>query len=171
MLVGKEEDFFVAFKCPFECCRRVGGGAHQPAALATEGFDGGAGIHVGQRSDAAALIAGHAHADQLFPAAFYLADLRHIGHGAAGIEIGQDDLLAIVGQNVRALSHEMDTAENDVFGAGTRRFLRQFVRVAAKVGKPNDFVALIMVPQHHDASAQFTTGRGNPRVHTAVGKD
>ena len=43
---------------------------------------------------------------------------RHVGHRAAGRQVGQDDGLAVGGEDVGALGHEMHAAEDDVVGLG-----------------------------------------------------
>ena len=64
------------------------------------------------------------HAGQLLPAVFDLLDLRHVGHRAAGGQVGQDhrdplaaaigQLFRAIGQDVGRLGHEMDAAEGDI---------------------------------------------------------
>src|SRR5437868_15259712 len=73
-------------------------------------------------------------------------------------------------QHVSAFCHEMHTAENDIFRAGACRFLRQFVRVATKIGKADHFIPLVMVAQVNRARAKFASGRGNARVHGVIGE-
>ncbi len=108
--------------------------------------------------------------DQLFPAGFHLADLSHVSHGAAGIEVGQYYLLAGLRQNVSAFGHEMHATENDVFGAGARSFLRQFVGITAKVGKAYDFIALVMMTQNDHTITECMFRGGNARVHGFIRK-
>ena len=96
------------------------------------------------------------HAGELFPAVFDLLDLRHVGHRAAGGQIGQDhrDALAAaerhlfraIGQNVGRLGHEMDAAEGDIAAflvAGRQR--AKLIAVAAEVRQGDDFILLIMM--------------------------
>ena len=45
----------------------------------------------------------------------------------------------------------MHATENNVFGIGSCGFLRQLVRVAAKIGETDHFIALVMVAQDHRA--------------------
>ena len=73
-------------------------------------------------------------------------------------------------QHVGAFRHEMYAAENNVFRAGARGFLRQLVGVAAKIGKADHFIALVMVAQNHRARAKFASGRGNARIHGVIGE-
>ena len=74
-------------------------------------------------------------------------------------------------QNVSAFRHEMHAAEDNVFAARMRGLLRKFVGVAAKIGKADDFVALIVVSKNHALAAQSLAGGGNAVVHGVIGKD
>ena len=69
--------------------------------------------------------------------------------------VRQDDLLIGRAQDIGAFSHEMDAAEQNIFCilllGGP---LGQFVRIAPNVSKLDDFVALIVVPEDHQARAQ-----------------
>src|SRR5438445_851345 len=65
VLVGKEEDFRSFGKGPLERAGSIRRGADRPSPFATECLNGGAGIHVGNRSDTLALIAGYASSNQL----------------------------------------------------------------------------------------------------------
>ena len=51
---------------------------------------------------------------QRLPAVLHLADLRHVGHGAAGVQIGQDHLLPCRAENIGALRHEVHAAKDHV---------------------------------------------------------
>ena len=74
-------------------------------------------------------------------------------------------------ENVGAFRHEMHAAENDVFPAGLGGFLRQLVRVAAEIGKADDFIALVMVTEDDHIAAQSLPGRSNALVHGVVGQN
>ena len=43
-------------------------------------------------------------------------DVGHVGHGAPGVEVGQDHLLVGAGEDVGRLGHEVHAAEDDVVG-------------------------------------------------------
>jgi hypothetical protein len=51
---------------------------------------------------------------QVLPASEDIAGLGHVGHGAAGGQVGEDDPLVVGAEDVSALGHEMDAAEDDV---------------------------------------------------------
>src|ERR1700728_812574 len=89
MLVGEKEDALPALKCPFEGSASVGRGAYQASAFAAEGFDGGCRVHVGQGNQ----FIREAEFFERLPGGFDLRYFGHVGHGAASVEIGQDDLL------------------------------------------------------------------------------
>ena len=149
--------------------------------LAAESFDGRRRIDVGHRRYTAIRfivahtitrnIIGNARAHQLLPAVFDLRNFRHVGHGASGIEIWKDDNLAGAGEYIGALGHEMHAAKNNVFAGGPGGLLRQLVRVSAKVGEANHFVALIMVAEDDGIAAQYFSGGTNAIVQRVVGQD
>src|SRR6266702_3514470 len=99
---------------PFKCRARVGGGADQAAALAAECLDGGCRIHIGQGNG----FGGESKALEGFPAGLDLGDFSHVGHGAASVQVGQNDLLAVAAKYVGAFGHKVYAAEDDVFGVG-----------------------------------------------------
>ena len=109
--------------------------------------------------------------NELLPAIFHLGDFRHVGHGAAGVEIRQDRHLPGAAQDVGAFRHEMHAAEDDVFASGMRGLLRKFVGVAAKIGEANDFIALIVMSKNHALAAQSLAGGGDAVVHGVIGQD
>ena len=76
-----------------------------------------------------------------------------------------------MGQHVCALCHKMHAAEHNVLSIGARCLLRQFVRVAAKIGKADDLIALVMVAQDDRARAQDISGLSDAAVHAVIGKD
>ncbi len=86
-----------------------------------------------------------------------------------GREVGQQHLLVRRAEDVGALRHEVDAAEHDVIGLVTRRRrLRELERVADRVGELDDFVALVVMPEDHQARAQGGLGRRDPHVHLGV---
>ena len=50
------------------------------------------------------------------PGLLHGVDVGHVGHGAAGVEVGEDDLLVGAGEDVGRLGHEVHAAEDDVVG-------------------------------------------------------
>ena len=58
---------------------------------------------------------------QLLPGLLHLVDVGHVGHGAAGVEVGQEHLLVVPGQDVGRLGHEVHAAEDDELGLGAGR--------------------------------------------------
>ena len=40
----------------------------------------------------------------------------HVGHRAAGVQVGEDDPLVVAGEHVGGLGHEVHAAEDDVGG-------------------------------------------------------
>ncbi len=51
---------------------------------------------------------------ELLPRVLDLGDRRHVGHRAAGGEVGQDHRLLVARQDVGRLGHEVHAAEDDV---------------------------------------------------------
>ncbi len=132
--------------------------------FAGERFDGRGRIHVRD---------GHqleiAQRGKLFPARFDLADVRHIGHGAAGVQVGKNHGLMRAAKNVRALGHEMDPAKNDVPGVSLGRLIGELERVAAKIGELYDFIALVVVAENDHIFVQAGSGRGDALIQRIVG--
>ena len=94
MLVGKKENLLLRANAHSNAAWRIRRGAHQPAALAAERLDGRRGIHVGERRDAVAGSSVRPSRTSCSQHSSTWRDLGHVGHGAAGIQIGQHDLLA-----------------------------------------------------------------------------
>ena len=109
MLIREEQDFFAARQRPFERRGGVGGRADRATVLADERFDRRCRVDVGDGHDAA-----DPHLREVVPACFELIRIRHVGHRAAGSQVGKDHLLVRRGQYVSALRHEMDAAKHDV---------------------------------------------------------
>ena len=65
----------------------------------------------------------------------------------------------------------MHTAEDDVFAAGVRGLLGQFVGIATKIGEANDLIALIVMSKNHAFAAQGLASGGNAVVHGVIGQD
>ena len=140
--------------------------------FAAKRFDCGGGVHIGQRDH----IVRKPQPRKRFPAGFHLGDFGHIGHGTAGIQIGQYHLLGLLfrsfgaPQHIRTLGHEVHAAENDVPGTGFRGNLGELVAVAGKVRETDDFVALIVVAEQDGCGAKLGPRRGNARIHGVIGK-
>src|SRR5215831_10107871 len=165
MLVGKEKYLFTVFKSPFQDGRSVGAGANRAVAFPGKRLDGRGRVHVAYRND----LVGIRDGGKFVPASFHLADVGHIGHGAAGVQIRQHDDLMLAAKNVRAFGHEVDTAEDDVAGVGLGSLERKFQGITAKVCKFDDFVALVVVPEDDDVFAQAGLGVGDAFVQGVVG--
>ncbi len=108
---------------------------------------------------------------QSLPALLDLADLRHVGHGAAGVQIGEDHLLAVAREHVGALRHEMHAAEDDVLRIGFGRGFGKLVRIAGEVRKADHLVALIVVSKQDRRGAQRAACGRNALVIRVVGQD
>jgi hypothetical protein len=95
------------------------------------------------------------------PRLFDLVDVGHVGHGAAGVEVGEDHVLVVGGEHVGRLGHEVHAAEHDVVGLGVLLGQdREAVRVAPGVGPAHDLVTLVVVPEDEEALAE--RGLGGP---------
>ena len=164
VLIGQKEDALTAGKGPFHGGAGAGRGADQPAALAAESLDGGGGVHVGQRYGLVRKTKVRKH----FPAGFHLGDFRHIGHGAAGVQVGQNHLLAVAPEHVGALGHKVHAAENNVPGVGFGGDFGELVAVAGEIGEADDFVALVVVAQQQGGGAELSARRGDARIHGVV---
>ncbi len=73
-------------------------------------------------------------------------------------------------ENVRALGHEVDTAEDNVFRVSARALLGKFVGITTKVGEANDLVALVVMAKDESAGSEHTTRRRDAGVHGVVGE-
>ena len=87
-------------------------------------------------------------------------EVGHVGHGAAGVEVGQDHLLVVAGQDVGRLGHEVDAAEHHVLGlAVVRGQPGQAEAVAPGVGPAHHLVALVVVAEDQQPRAERGLGR------------
>ena len=157
VLVGEEEHLAAALdglllrERPLERDVGIGRRAHDAAVATAERLDVGAGVHVGHGYDAV----GHARVDQGVPGVLHLGEPGHVGHRAAGREVGQDDLLLGRGEDVGRLRHEVHAAEDDELRLGPARGVpRELEGVAGHVGELDDLVALVVVSQHEQPVTQ-----------------
>ena len=166
VLVGQEQHPLSPLERPGHGRGRVGGGADGAALAAGEGLDRGRGVHVGQ---------GHGPAgDPLLKDLPGLVDLGpggHVGHGAAGGQVGQDDLLVVAGEDVGRLGHEVNAAEDHELGLGPGRgLLGQAEGVAAGIRELDDLVALVVVAEDERPVTQGGPGRPGPLDQLGVGR-
>ena len=173
MLVGQKENFLRARKGPVKGLAGVRRSAHQPAALSAESLDRGRRVHVRNRHN---LLRREAGGHQRIPAVFDLPNLRHVGHRAAGVQVGQNHLLAcsrrIVGtaQHVGALRHKVHAAKDEILRLGLGRDFGELVGVAGEIRKTDHFIALIVVAEQNRALAELRARRRNPLIHAVVGQ-
>ena len=151
VLVGEEEHALAALEGPGEHGPGVGRGADRPAVAADEGLQGGRGVHVGHRDEAVDVD----DPGQVLPGLLDLVDVGHVGHGAAGVEVGEHDLLVVAGQDVGRLGHEVDAAEDDELGVGLAGGQAgEPEGVAPGVGPAHDVVALVVVAEDEEPGAE-----------------
>ena len=113
---------------------------------------------------------GDAGLDQLVPALLDLVDGGHVGHRAAGGEVGQHHGLGVGGEDVGRLGHEVHAAEDDPLGIRPGRgLLGQLEGVAGDVGELDDLVALVVVAEHEDPVAERRLGRAGAGDEVGVG--
>src|SRR5260370_11851315 len=141
MLVGEGKNFFTRLESPLHDLGGVGAGADRPALLAGKGVDGRGRVHVSTGDDLAGIDDGRKFA----PAGFTLAYVGQVGHGATGVEVGQDNCLVLAAENVRALGHEVNAAEDDEAALGLRSLEGELEGVTTEIGELDDFVALVVV--------------------------
>src|SRR5581483_3047086 len=68
-------------------------------------------------------------------------------------------------ENIGALSHKMDATEHDIVSLrASRRQLRQLERVAPVISIFDNLVALVVMPQDNQSSAQFLLRRSNAPI-------
>ena len=168
MLVGEEQHFLALPKRPFEHAPGIRRGAHQAAVAAAEGLEVGGRIDIGHRRDVLVRIE---HGREFAPGALDLGETGHVGHGAAGGEVGQDRHLLRTREDVGDLGHEVHAAEHDVFGVARRRQARELERIAGKIGVAEYLVALVVMPENDHALAERRLRRADTRVAFVVGDD
>ena len=110
-----------------------------------------------------------AHRLEFLPADLELVGVGHVGHRAAGGEVGEDHLLVRRAEDVGALGHEVHAAEDDVVGVRARGALpREAERVADEVGELDHLVALVVVAEDEQPRAERRLRRRDPAVHLLV---
>ena len=172
VLVGQEQhlarapDAAALVERPLQRGPGVAGGADRAAVAAGERLDRRGGVHVGHRHD----VVRHAHVDEVVPRVVDLADRGHVGHRAAGRQVGQDHLLPVVGEDVGRLGHEVHTAEDDVRRVRPRGcLLGQLEGVTGDVGELDHLVALVVVAEDEDPVPERGLGGAGPLDQAGVG--
>jgi hypothetical protein len=162
VLVGEEEDFRVGaplVEGPGEDLAGVRRGADGAPVAADERLQRGRGVHISDRHHGTHV----GHLGQAVPRLLDRLEICHVGHGAAGVQVGQDHLLIGAGQDVGRLGHEVDAAEDHVLGLRLGGQPGQAERVAPGVGPAHDLVPLVVVTEDHQARPQSGLGRGQTR--------
>ena len=128
MLVWEEQHFDVfvfgawlsaAVHGPFEDLSGVGGGAAGAAVVSDECFDGGGGVDIGDGDDAAGPSLFFERGVDDVPCFDGLVVVGHVGHGASGGEVWEDDFDGVGSEDVCGFCHEVDAAEDDVLDWGS----------------------------------------------------
>ena len=150
MLIGQKQDPIAPLPGPSQRRGRVRRRADHAAPFAAKGLNGHCRVDVGHGNDRS-----DAHLLELCPAHLELLWIRHVGHRAAGGQVGQNHLLVRRGMNIGAFGHEVNAAEDDEVGVGvTTHLLGQLVRVPSVVGELDDLVALVVMTQYDEAPTQ-----------------
>ena len=135
--------------------------------LAGECLDCGRGVHVTDGDDHAGVHDGR----EFVPAGFHLANVGHIRHRTAGVQVGQNNNLVLAAENVRAFSHEMNATENDVARIGFGGLEREFEGIATKISEFDDFIALVMVAEYDNVFAQTVFGGRDTVIQGVIGNE
>src|SRR5258708_28779216 len=99
MPVGKKKTFYAALKGPRPYRGSVGTCASGTAVFASEGFNRGGGIHIGDRNN----FAGVGDGGEFVPGSFDLANIGHIRHGTARAPVRQEHHLGSAAEDVLPL--------------------------------------------------------------------
>ena len=154
VLVREEEHPGLPGPGPLEHAPGVGGGAHHAAARPAERLERRRRVHVGDGDERVAV-----HPGQALPGLLDILHDRHVGHRAAGLEVGKDHGLPRLPEDIGRLGHEVHAAEHDELGLGAaRRKLGELEGVAAEVSELDHALALVMVPEDHGAAPQRPLG-------------
>lgn len=73
-------------------------------------------------------------------------------------------------EDVGALGHEVDAAENDVAGARGGSLLGELEGIAAEISELNDFIALVVMAQNDGILAEARLGSGDAGVEGRIGR-
>ena len=169
VLVGQEQDLRVRLlvEPPLQGDVGVARRTDRAAVAAAERLDVGRGVHVGDGDD----VLRDPGIGQGVPAVLDLREPGHVGHRAAGREVGQHDDLVGRGQDVGRLGHEVDAAEDDELRLGpTGRIAGQLERVAGDVGELDDLVALVVVSQDEHPLAERRFRRPGALDQVGIGR-
>src|SRR3954464_244645 len=88
MLIGKKENLGSFRIGPAKRCARIRRCTNETATVAAERFVRWGGVRVRQRPNSVALVSGNSEALKLLPTVLHLANLGHVGHRAARVEVG-----------------------------------------------------------------------------------
>ena len=161
MLVGEKHHATCAGECPVEGRFGIARRADNSAVPADKSFETRGRVDVRDRRD----VVGVEHFAQLIPGIFDLLDCRHVGHGTAGCQVGQNhaDPLAValgqffrsIGQDIGGLGHEVHATKRDVtaLGAVSGR-LAELIAITAQVDQVDHLVLLVVVPQNEQLRPQ-----------------
>ena len=167
VLVGEEQDLVAAGAGPgssgpraqVSTARALDEVHTTPPWRADERLQRGRRVHVGDRDHPVDV----GDLGQGLPRLLDRVDVGHVGHRAAGVEVGQDHLLVGAGEDVGRLGHEVDAAEDDELGlrlvggdAG------QAEGVAPGVGPGHHLVALVVVAEDDQPGPERGLGRADP---------
>lgn len=129
-------------------------------------LDVSGGINIGHRQDRIPQFLLH-H----FPSLFKLIDGSHIRHRTTGSSVREDHDLLLLGQDICRFSHEMNATEHDIAGSALPfSNSGQLQGVPSEIGEAKHLVPLIMMPHHHQISAQCILGLLNPLIHFPIGQ-
>ena len=99
------------------------------------------------------------------PGFLHGVEVGHVGHGAAGVEVGEDHLLMVTREDVGRLGHEVDATEHDVGGVVLVGGLPgEAEGVSPGVGPTHHLVALVVVTEDEQTWAERGLGRADPRL-------
>ena len=151
----------------------VEGRAHDAAVASAECLQRRGGVHIGDRDNLLTTIGirlGAADLAELIPAFLHLVDVCHVGHGAAGGQVGQGHTLLGGGEDIGGFSHEVHAAEHDM--VGVRAFggvLGQLEGITHKVGMLDNLITLVEVAEDQQFRAKTLLGVSDALLQFLVG--
>ena len=162
VLIGEEHHAAGSRERPVERGFGVRRRADDSAVSTDEGFKARGRVDVGDRCD----VRGVNDLTQLIPGVFNLMDAGHVGHRAAGGEVGEYDanslavafgqFLGAVPEDVGRFGHEVDSAKRDVPTlAAVGSHLAELIAIAGEVRECDHLILLIMVTQNQQFWPQF----------------